>query len=223
MKPYFIKTPILLKFIFRNRVWRLSTKKKVLYLTFDDGPTPEITEWTLDELKKYEAKATFFCIGKNIAEHPEIFQNILEENHAVGNHTNNHLNGRKTKTAAYLQNIEEAENYFEKNRKSEIINLKLFRPPYGRLTLSQSKKIRKKGYKIIMWDVLSADFDPKISNEKCLENVIRNIENGSIIIFHDSVKASEKLKFVLPKVLEYYSAKGYKFGPLAPEGGISKI
>ena len=223
MKPYFIKTPILLKFIFRNRVWRLSTKEKVLYLTFDDGPTPEITEWTLDELKKYEAKATFFCIGKNIAEHPEIFQNILEENHAVGNHTNNHLNGRKTKTAAYLQNIEEAENYFEKNRKSEIINLKLFRPPYGRLTLSQSKKIRKKGYKIIMWDVLSADFDPKISNEKCLENVIRNIENGSIIIFHDSVKASEKLKFVLPKVLEYYSAKGYKFGPLAPEGGISKI
>jgi peptidoglycan/xylan/chitin deacetylase (PgdA/CDA1 family) len=223
MKPYFIKTPILLKFIFRNWVWRLSSKKKVLYLTFDDGPTPEITEWTLDELKKYEAKATFFCIGKNIAEHPEIFQNILEENHAVGNHTNNHLNGRKTKTAAYLQNIEEAENYFEKNRKSEIINLKLFRPPYGRLTLSQSKKIRKKGYKIIMWDVLSADFDPKISNEKCLENVIRNIENGSIIIFHDSVKASEKLKFVLPKVLEYYSARGYKFGPLAPEGGISKI
>ncbi|MFZ2431607.1 MAG: polysaccharide deacetylase family protein [Lutibacter sp.] len=238
MKPYLIKTPILLKFIFRNWVWCLSPKKKVLYLTFDDGPTPEITEWTLNELKKYEAKATFFCIGKNIAEHPEIFQKIIEENHAVGNHTNNHLNGRKTKTAAYIQNIEEAEKYFEeyatlkavtlslstplKTSSVEGRNLKLFRPPYGRLTLSQSKKIRKMGYKIIMWDVLSADFDPKISNEKCLENVIRNIENGSVIVFHDSVKASEKLKFVLPKVLEYYSAKGFVFGPLTPEGGTNR-
>lgn len=211
MQPYFIKTPILLKFIFRKWVWRLSSKEKVLYLTFDDGPTPEITEWTLNELKKYGAKATFFCIGKNIAEHPEIFQKIISENHAVGNHTNNHLNGWKTNTAAYLQNIEEAEQYFEENHKSEIVNPKLFRPPYGRLTFSQSKKIRKMGYKIIMWDVLSADFDPKISNEKCLENAIRNIENGSVIVFHDSIKASEKLKFVLPKVLEYYSFRGFEF------------
>ena len=211
MKPYFIKTPILLKLIFRNWVWSFSSKEKVLYLTFDDGPTPEITEWTLYELKKYEAKATFFCIGKNIAEHPEIFQKILEENHSVGNHTNNHLNGWKTKTSDYLQNIEESEKYFEENQKSKIKNQKLFRPPYGRLTLSQSKKIRKKGYKIIMWDVLSADFDPKISNEKCLENVIRNIQNGSVILFHDSVKASEKLKFVLPKVLEYYNYNGFEF------------
>lgn len=211
MKPYFIKTPNLLKFIFRNWVWRVSSKEKVLYLTFDDGPTPEITEWTLNELKKYEAKATFFCIGKNIAEHPKIFLKIIEEKHAVGNHTNNHLNGWKTNTAAYLQNIEEAEKYFEENLKSEIVKQKLFRPPYGRLTFSQSRKTRKKGYKIIMWDVLSADFDPKISSEKCLENVIRNIENGSIIVFHDSVKASEKLKYVLPKVLEYYNYLGYDF------------
>jgi len=211
MKPYFIKTPNLFKFIFRNWVWRLSSRKRVLYLTFDDGPTPEITEWTLNELKKYGAKATFFCIGKNIAEHPQIFQKIIDENHAVGNHTNNHLNGWKTNTAAYLQNIKEAEKYFEENRKSEIVNLKLFRPPYGRLTFSQSKKIRKMGYKIIMWDVLSADFDPNISSEKCLEIVIRNIESGSIIVFHDSIKASEKLKFVLPKVLEYYSYQGFEF------------
>lgn len=218
MKPYFIKTPGILKIIFRNWVWRLSSKEKVLYLTFDDGPTPEITEWTLNELKKHKAKATFFCIGKNIAEHPEIFQKILKENHAVGNHTNNHLNGWKTKTAAYLKNIEDAEKYFEENLKPnhfnerlETRNLKLFRPPYGRLTLSQSRKIRKKGYKIIMWDVLSADFDPAVSNDKCLENVIRNTQNGSIIVFHDSVKASEKLKFVLPKILEYYSFIGFKF------------
>jgi len=220
MKPYFIKTPILLKFIFRNWVWRLSSKEKVLYLTFDDGPTPEITEWTLNELKKHEAKATFFCIGKNIAEHPEIFQKILEENHAVGNHTNNHLNGWKTKTEVYVQNIEEAEKYFTRICHPEPFDsaqdklrrrAKLFRPPYGKLTFSQSKKIRKMGYKIMMWDVLSADFDPKISNEKCLENVIRNIQNGSIIVSHDSVKTSEKLKFVLPKVLEYYSYMGFCF------------
>ncbi|HEY9221352.1 MAG TPA: polysaccharide deacetylase family protein [Lutibacter sp.] len=232
MKPYLIKTPILLKFIFRNWVWRLSPKKKVLYLTFDDGPTPEITEWTLNELRKYKAKVTFFCIGKNIGEHPEIFQKIIEENHAVGNHTNNHLNGWKTKTAAYLQNIEESDKYFEEFETNNANGQKLFRPPYGRLTLSQSKKIRKMGYKIIMWDVLSADFDPKISNEKCLENVIRNIQNGSIIVFHDSIKASEKLKFALPKVLEYYSYQGYEFRPLTPtstplskgsEGGITKI
>lgn len=211
MKPYFIQTPILFKFLFRNWVWRLSSKEKVLYLTFDDGPTTEITEWTLNELNKYKAKATFFCIGKNIGEHPEIFQKIIEENHAVGNHTNNHLNGWKTKTSAYLQNIEDAEKYFEEYATLKTNNSKLFRSPYGRLSFAQSKKIRKMGYKIIMWDVLSADFNPKISNEKCLENVIRNIQNGSIIVFHDSVKASEKLKFVLPKVLEYYSYQGYNF------------
>jgi peptidoglycan/xylan/chitin deacetylase (PgdA/CDA1 family) len=169
----------------------------------------------LNELKKYEAKATFFCIGKNIEEHPEIFQKIIKENHAVGNHTNNHLNGWKTKTADYLQNIAAAEKYFEENRKSEIVNLKLFRPPYGRIKLSQSKKLRKKGYKIMMWDVLSADFDVEISKEKCLENVIRNIQNGSIIVFHDSNKASEKLKFVLPKLLEYYSYLGFSFKSIA--------
>lgn len=211
MKPYFIKTSSVLKFIFRNWVWSYASKEKVLYLTFDDGPTPEITEWTLNELAKYEAKATFFCLGKNIAEHPEIFQKIIEKKHFVGNHTNNHLNGWKTNTEDYLQNIEDAEKYFEKYLKLNTQQLKLFRPPYGKITLSQSKKIRKKGYKIVMWDVLSADFDATISNEKCLENVIRNIQNGSIIVFHDSIKSTEKLRFVLPKVLEYYSYHGFHF------------
>lgn len=211
MKPYFIKTSSVLKFIFRNWVWSYASKEKVLYLTFDDGPTPEITEWTLNELAKYEAKATFFCLGKNIAEQPEIFQKIIEKKHFVGNHTNNHLNGWKTNTEDYLQNIEDAEKYFEKYLKLNTQQLKLFRPPYGKITLSQSKKIRKNGYKIVMWDVLSADFDATISNEKCLENVIRNIQNGSIIVFHDSIKSTEKLRFVLPKVLEYYSYHGFNF------------
>lgn len=204
MKPYLVKTPSFIKFLFRNWVWSFSKKEKILYLTFDDGPTPEITEWTLNQLQKYNTKATFFCIGKNIEKHPQVFQKILENNHAVGNHTNNHLNGRNTEILAYIKNIEICSRYFKNNSK-------LFRPPYGKLKLKQSKKIRAKGYKIIMWDVLSADFDTSISKEKCLENVIRNTENGSIIVFHDSMKASEKLKFVLPKILEYYLEKGFVF------------
>lgn len=211
MKFHLIKTPPFLKFIFHNWIWRFSAKEKVIYLTFDDGPTPEITDWTLNELKKYEAKATFFCIGKNIAKHPETFQKIIEEKHAVGNHTDNHLNGWKTTTEAYLKNIEDSEKYFEEYLEASTKNSKLFRPPYGKLSLSQSKQIRKMGYKIVMWDILSADFDVEISKEKCLENVIRNIQNGSIVVFHDSVKAAEKLKFVLPQVLEYYTDKGFAF------------
>lgn len=204
MKSYLIKTPGLVKVLFKNWVWSFSSKEKVIYLTFDDGPTPEITDWTLHQLQQYNAKATFFCIGKNIEAHPKIYKNILAQNHAVGNHTNNHLNGFKTKTATYLKNLE-----FPITNTSQTS--KLFRPPYGKLKFSQAKKIRKKGYKIIMWDVLSADFDTNISPEKCLKNVVANAHNGSIIVFHDSVKAQEKLQFVLPKILEYYADKGYTF------------
>ena len=215
MKPYFVKTPSFVKFLFRNWVWSFSKKEKAIYLTFDDGPTPEITAWTLEQLNKHNAKATFFCIGKNIEQHPEIFYKIVKNNHSIGNHTHNHLKGIKTTTADYLDNINKAELAFHKNSKLETQSLKLFRPPYGKLRFSQSRKIRKKGYKIIMWDVLSADFDTKITNKKCLENVIKNTENGSIIVFHDSVKASEKLQFVLPKILEYYSEKGFVFKRIA--------
>ena len=204
MKSYLVKTPSFIKFLFRNWVWSFSKKEKVIYLTFDDGPTPEITEWTLTQLNKHNAKATFFCIGKNITENSEIYAKIIENKHAIGNHTNNHLNGLKTEISVYLENIETCSKHFSKNSK-------LFRPPYGKLTLKQSKKIRSKGYKIVMWDVLSADFDTSISKQKCLDNIIKNTENGSIIVFHDSIKASKKLQFVLPKVLEYYSEKEFVF------------
>jgi peptidoglycan/xylan/chitin deacetylase (PgdA/CDA1 family) len=204
MKPYFIKTPNLVKFLFRNWVWSFSKKEKVLYLTFDDGPTPEITVWTLKQLKKFQAKATFFCIGKNIAQHQKIYQKIIEQGHSIGNHTNNHLNGFKTAANAYIHNIEKAELLLQNNTK-------IFRPPYGKIYPSQAKKLRKKGYKIIMWDVLSADFDTKISKEKCLENVLKHSKNGSIIVFHDSIKARDNLYFTLPKVLEYFTAKGFVF------------
>ena len=211
MKRYFIKTPDFLKLLFKNWVWSFSSKEKVLYLTFDDGPTPKITNWTLDKLQEYDAKATFFCIGKNIVAHPAIYQKIIAEHHAVGNHTHNHLNGFKTDTSTYLENIDSCENAIYQNSKSKTPKTTLFRPPYGKLKFSQSKKIRKKGYKIIMWDVLSADFDTTITAQKCLENVIRNTKNGSIIVFHDSIKAQDKIQFVLPEVLEYYSNKGYCF------------
>jgi len=218
MKPYFIKTSNLLKFIFTKWVWSFCTKQKNIYLTFDDGPTPEITEWTLNQLQKYNAKATFFCIGKNIEKHPEIFQKIIAEKHTIGNHTHNHLNGWKTNLQDYLTNFLRADqtilhniNLHSGSDKMVTQTAKLFRPPYGKISLKQSKKIRKKGYKIIMWDVLSADFDTTISKKECLKNVIQNVKSGSIVVFHDSEKANEKLKFVLPKTLEYYSEKGYRF------------
>ena len=208
MKFYFVKTPRLFKLIFRKWVWSFSENEKIIYLTFDDGPTPEITPWVLNLLQKFNAQATFFCIGKNIVKHPEIFQAILKNNHSFGNHTNNHLNGWKTNTDLYLENSLDV-------AKTTKHSTKLFRPPYGKLFLRQSKRLRNKGFKIIMWDVLSADFDAKISKEKCLQNVLKNAGNGSILVFHDSSKASKKLKFVLPKVLEYFAEKGYAFQKIA--------
>ncbi len=204
MKLYFIKTPRIIQRVFNNYTWRFFTTKKEIYLTFDDGPTPEITDWTLDLLHKYNAKATFFCIGKNVLEEPGIYARILAENHQIGNHTHNHKNGSKTDLKIYINNILEAEKHLENPAK-------LFRPPYGRIKRKQAQKIKSLGYTIIMWDVLSADFDTTISKEKCLQNVIRNTKNGSIIVFHDSIKASKNLQYTLPKVLDYFSKKGYVF------------
>ncbi len=213
MRFYFIKTPRILKQILSRYTWCFGSDKKEIYLTFDDGPVPEVTEFVLDQLKKYNAKATFFCIGDNIKKHSSIFCQIINEGHSVGNHTFNHLNGWKTNNDSYIENIELCESII--SNKSEIssnLNLsKLFRPPYGKLKKSQSKQLIKKGYKIIMWDVLSADFDTSITKEKCLKNVLENTKNRSIIVFHDSIKASEKLYYILPKVLEEFTKKGYTF------------
>lgn len=182
-----------------------------IYLTFDDGPTPEITEWTLQQLKKHNAKATFFCIGDNIRKYPEIFKKVIEEGHSIGNHTFNHLNGWKTSKQEYLENAKKCQ--------SEIYNLQpaictLFRPPYGKIKPSQSRELRKLGYKIIMWDIISYDFDAKISKEKCLENVLKNVKSGSIIVFHDSIKAFPNLEYTLPKMLEILNKKGFVFAKI---------
>lgn len=206
---YWIKTNWLIKRIFSKYLWDLPTSENVVYLTFDDGPTPEITTWTLAQLKNYDAKATFFCIGDNIEKHPTIFQTILNEGHAIGNHTFNHLKGWETINAVYLENFERcslAISRFEIGEQSA----KLFRPPYGKIRKHQAKKIRELGYKIIMWDVLSADFDAAITPEKCLENVVKNIKRGSIIVFHDSVKSFQNLEYVLPKTLAFLRDNGFR-------------
>jgi peptidoglycan-N-acetylglucosamine deacetylase len=213
MSFYWVKTNALIKKIFSNYVWDVSNTENKIYLTFDDGPTPEITEWVLEELKKHNAKATFFCIGNNIIKYPDVFEKVINEGHSIGNHTFNHLNGWKTSTKEYLENSiqwsvvsGQSPNY---HLPSAICHL--FRPPYGKIKLSQSKKLRQLGYKIIMWDVLSADFDTSISKEKCLDNVIKNTKSGSIIVFHDSVKAFANLEYSLPKALKYWAAKGFIF------------
>ena len=201
-----VKTPLVVKKIFPNYTWEISSSTKEIYLTFDDGPTPEITNWVLNLLKQYDAKATFFCIGNNIEKHPDIFQNIINEGHAIGNHTQNHIKGWKTSVTDYLENVQQTHSLVINNNQ---IKLKLFRPPYGQITPKQGSEIIKLGYKIIMWTVLSADFDTSISKEKCFENVLKNTKNGSIIVFHDSLKASEKLRFVLPKILEDFENDQY--------------
>ena len=188
-------------------MWSKEQNKKVVYLTFDDGPTPQITDWVLQQLQQYNAKATFFCIGKNIEEQPGIFQRLLKSENAIGNHTQNHINGWRSSTDSYLKNIEECEIAI-----GDLVNQeqKYFRPPYGKITPRQATAVLQKGFKIVMWDVLSADFDQTITPEKCLDNVLKNVKPGSIIIFHDSEKAWQNLQYALPKVLQFLKENGFE-------------
>ena len=201
---YFVKTPVWLQRLFPRRIWQMSDQDKNIFLTFDDGPHPLLTTFILDYLLKYNAKATFFCIGRNVKKYPEVYQRIVNEGHSVGNHTFNHLNGKKTNDKDYLEDVTAAGACMETN---------LFRPPYGRLTTFQAKLLMelKRPYKIIMWSVLSGDFDPDISKKRCLENVLLNTGKGSVVVFHDSDKAAEKMQYVLPLILKTFSQKGYAF------------
>jgi len=206
---YFVKTPGWLKKIYDSYIWSIPGNDKILYLTFDDGPHPEATPFVLRELKKYHVLATFFCIGKNVVAYPDIYDQILREGHSVGNHTYNHLNGWKTNNDNYLKDIALA---------SDEINSYLFRPPYGRITSFQAKNLKPvmkgKEPKVIMWDVLSGDFDTACSPQQCLANVLFASVPGSIIVFHDSEKAFSRLEYALPRVLQYFSEKGYLFKSL---------
>lgn len=199
-----VKPPKVASVIFKDVVWQRETDSNNIYLTFDDGPTPDITEWVIDQLNEYNAKATFFCVGHNIEKYPDIFRKLVENGHSIGNHTYNHLKGWKTKNEEYFNNIEKSESLY---------HTKLFRPPYGKIKPSQIKYLKDK-YKIIMWNILSGDYNPRLSVQQCIDNVIYNLEPGSIIVFHDSEKSASKLKEILPVVLKNISQNGYLYKSL---------
>ena len=194
-------------------LWNKSRDEKVVYLTFDDGPIPDVTTFVLNTLNKYQVKATFFCIGDNIRKYPDIFSEIRNNGHAIGNHTFNHLKGWDTPDQRYVENFTACQ---------ELTQSHLFRPPYGRIKKSQIKRIFQQQarnqtsppFQIVMWDVLSADYDLRITGEKCYKNVINHSENGSIIVFHDSIKAFPRMQYALPKAIEYFKENGYTFGVL---------
>lgn len=199
-------SPFWLKALFPRYKWRVDTRKKTIFLTFDDGPIPEITEYVMATLQQYNARATFFCIGDNVRKHPEIFSEILSQGHSVGNHTFNHMNGWKSDDTEYMANIALCEKQLN-------INTNLFRPPYGRMKKSQSRQLPATK-EIIMWDVLSGDFSPAITPETCLRKSIQYARPGSIVLFHDSLKAAKNMQYALPRFLDHFMNKGYRFEAL---------
>lgn len=205
---YLVRTPALLKPLFRDLIWSMPTDRKEIYITFDDGPIPEVTPWVLETLQMHKALATFFVLGKNAAANPTLLDRIRAEGHTVGNHTWDHLNGWKTAHRTYLRNV---------LRVGSLGSFRLFRPPYGRITRAQANALRDR-FEVVMWDVLSADFDPAVSGERCLQNVTSNAGPGSIVVFHDSLKAEPRLRFALPRVLEHFAEQGYVFKALPPKG-----
>jgi peptidoglycan-N-acetylglucosamine deacetylase len=207
MRNYLVKTPRLLKAAYSSCIWHIRQNNNSVYFTFDDGPHPEVTPYVLQQLEKYNAKATFFCIGKNVKSYEQVYQQVQDAGHTIGNHTFNHFNGFKVQNEDYLLNIARA---------GEVIKSDLFRPPYGRITPSQIKLIKHHypQMKIVMWDVLTGDFDVNLSPEACLKHTLKAVEPGSIIVFHDSAKAEKRLRYVLPKLLEHCSNKGWQMKAL---------
>ena len=203
---YLAKNPAWLQWFWPGRLWKMpACTPPCLYLTFDDGPTPGVTDWVLDQLAAHKARATFFCIGNNVVAHPALYQRLSADGHRVGNHSQNHVKGARHSLQSYLADVKTCEEHVQSN---------LFRPPYGRLGYRQSKALQKRGYRIVMYDVLSADFDRKLSPQECTSNVLENAGNGSIVVFHDSEKAFPRLKTALPETLRFFSEKGYVFRSL---------
>jgi peptidoglycan/xylan/chitin deacetylase (PgdA/CDA1 family) len=201
---YLVKSPWWLQKLYSGCVWQIPTETPTIYLSFDDGPHPEITPLVLNHLNTWKAKASFFCVGNNVVNHPDIYRRILDEGHAVGNHSFNHLNGWKQKDEDYLNDIAKAKQYIDSD---------LFRPPYGKITRFQLKQLAMPAYRLktIMWTVLSGDFDNSLDDEACLRNVLLQTQSGSIVVFHDSVRAKEKMLYALPIVLEFFTEKGFRF------------
>jgi peptidoglycan-N-acetylglucosamine deacetylase len=203
---YWHKNNFLLHLLYPSSIWHKSRLEKSIYLTFDDGPIPEVTEWVLHTLQQYGAQATFFCVGDNIRKHPQVYEQVKLAGHSIGNHTFNHLNGWKTPREIYLENVQQ----FRLVAGQEA---PLFRPPYGKITRQQASVISKTS-QIVMWDVLSGDFDQKLSPATCLDKSVKYTQNGTIIIFHDSLKARKNLEYVLPRYLQHFYGLGYIFQKL---------
>lgn len=202
---YLTTSPKLLRLLMpRNLIWEIPEKEKALYLSFDDGPVAGITDTTLSVLDKFNARATFFCVGENVKKNPGIYKNIMAAGHAVGNHTFHHLNGWNTPPEDYYRDIHEC---------AQLVNSNLFRPPYGRITCNQTSYLSK-AYKIIMWSVISGDFDPSVNADRCVSNVLRSAKAGSIIVMHDGENSGEKMLKALPQVLDHFTSKGFTFQPL---------
>lgn len=204
---YFIKTPALLMNLYNGLHWRIPVEDNRVFLTFDDGPHPESTPIILDILAEYKAKATFFCLGENVEKYADNFSAIKKAGHTIGNHAYTHISGWETDNNSYFYNV---------NKGANVINNNLFRPPYGRMKKGQMKFLMRQ-YEIYMWDVVSGDFDPKVSAEKCYKNVVKNYKSGSIILFHDNLKSISKLENCLPKILEFFNDKGVKMSPIAKQ------
>ena len=202
MKLRWLRAPGIMKRLFPDFVWRYNSDEKKVYLTFDDGPIPESTLWTLEMLHEKKVKATFFCVGDNVRKFPDLYRRIVEEGHAVGNHTYNHLKGWYQNTQKYVENVILA---------SEFIDSKLFRPPYGLIKNSQAKYL-KTDYKIIMWDILSGDYRQDISPERCYQDVLNKIRPGSIILFHNHLKSEKNMRYTVPRLIDELRTQGYEFG-----------
>ncbi|HVW16480.1 MAG TPA: polysaccharide deacetylase family protein [Mucilaginibacter sp.] len=207
LKMYTVKTPWLVRQLYPSLLWNKQRAGSSIFVTFDDGPIPIVTPFVLNILKKHDAKATFFCIGDNIKKHPEIFEQVENDGHAIGNHTFNHVKGWATEDQVYLDNFLQCDH---------LVHSKLFRPPYGRIKRSQIRLLRKakSELQIVMWDVLSGDFDQKLSPEACLQNVLKHTRPGSIIVFHDSLKAFDRLEYVLPRAMDEWRKRGWGFASL---------
>ena len=214
---HFFSVPSTIQWLIPSCTWRKVGQEKVIYLTFDDGPHPEITAWVIDELKKHQIKATFFCVGDNLRKHTATAKQLLTEGHQIGNHTMHHIKGWKHKNVDYLRDIEDCDTEICKIHEQlndEKAQPRLFRPPYGQIKPSQIKLLRTKGYEIIQWSDLSCDYDKRLDCERSLSALVKNAKSGSIVVFHDSEKAENQLKQILPRYLEAMLAEDYTFQTL---------
>ena len=211
----FLKTPTLLKYLYPGLLWdkKQETRDPVLYLTFDDGPVPDVTPFVWDTLAQFNAQATFFCVGENVERYPHLYQETVHRQHAVGNHTHHHISGWRTNLSTYLEEVARCAKALSVHHPSTPGTPSLFRPPYGKVSRRQIKAL-KPDYTLVMWDILSGDFDPSFDAEVCLRKSIHHTQAGTIIIFHDSYKAQKNLTYVLPRYLEHFARAGYSFQAL---------